>query len=124
MLTRQHADIVRRQEVFRHHLEQHDAGGYAERKENKDDPFVAHAPAQAAVIGALQRLKAALAPLVKGVMLFVPFVFQDPRAQHRREGHRNDARNQDRQHHGHREFMQQAADNAAHENQGNKNRDQ
>ena len=51
-------------------------------------------------------------------------VLQDAGAQHRRQGHRDDARAQDRHDDGHREFVQQPADDAAHEDERNEHRGQ
>ena len=77
-----------------------------------------------AVIGRLDIIETGFAQPVKGVVLLVMLVLQEAGAQHRRQRHRDDAGKHDRQDDGDGEFVQQPADNAAHEDQGNEHRRQ
>ena len=84
----------------------------------------AMAPVQGAVIAVLDAVEGVFAPAIEDIVLLVVFVLQQAGAQHRRQRHRDDAGEHDRHDDGDGEFVQQPADDAAHEDDGNEHRRQ
>ena len=79
---------------------------------------------EAAAIAVQQRIEAPFDEAIEPAMLAVMLADQKTRAQHRRQRQRHDDGNRDRGDDGDGEFVEQAADDAAHQQQRNEDGDQ
>ena len=97
-----------------------DAGG----EDAQDHLAVMQRPSQAPVIVILQTQECRFVPAIDRAMAFPRFILQHPGAQHRGQGDRDQAGNDDRHDDGDGEFVQQPPDDAAHEQDGDEHRRQ
>ena len=109
------AGVLTRQEVLPRRHEQEARRNDAGHKGKADHAPVHQAPMQGAFVEGLQPFKGLLAPPVKTALARAMRHVEHAAAHQRCQGHRNDARSNDCKHDGDRKFVQQTADNAAHE---------
>ena len=81
-------------------------------------------PAQAPVIAGEDGLEDMLGAAAKAIGLLLALALEEERAHHRRQGQRDEGRDQHGDGDGHREFMEQPADDAAHEKQRDEDGDE
>src|SRR5262249_18100870 len=111
-------DLVRvlvRNEAFGYHYENPGRGGERHDEDADRSGTVAQHPLQAGSVNAQHPFEEALGHPIENPVFLVRERPQEPAAQHRREGHRNDARDQDGHADGDGEFLEEPAQNAAHE---------
>ena len=94
------------------------------RNSTKNDGPVLQAPAQRTFVERLHAVEGVFAPAIERVVRLALLAAQHAAAEHRREGDRDEAGEGDGKHDGDGEFMQQPADDAAHEDDRDEHRGQ
>ena len=116
------AGVFRGNESFGNQLEQHSGRDQNHPGEDEGEPAAVHHPSQRALVPRQGALVHALRGVVKAsVPLFLRRT-EEAAAQHRRQRQRDESRDQDRDADRHGEFVEQAADDAAQEQDGNEYR--
>ena len=116
------AGVFRGNESFGNQLEQHSGRDQNHPGEDEGEPPAVHHPSQRALVPRQRAPVHALRGVVKAsVPLFLRRT-EEAAAQHRRQRQRDESRDQDRDADRHGEFVEQAADDAAHEQDGNEHR--
>jgi len=115
-----HIEVFTGQEAFGNNDGEISGPGHKQEKNHDHGPLVAQHNSQAAGVNMFEALLQVLKHVEEAAVLDLVMRLQEPAAQHGRERQGYDARHQDGRNNGHREFVQQAAQNSAHEEYGNK----
>ena len=94
------------------------------QSDDQGDALVVEHPSQSAIVFADDPIENALGGKIEAVARVLGPMPHDQRTHHRHQGQRYDRRQHDRHCEGDREFVKQAPDDVAHEEQGNQDRDQ
>ena len=119
------AGVLLGHQVFRHRGKQVEVAGDGQQQGEQGQPRMRQRPLQAASIEGQYTLLHPRAELLQTAgRAFLFFGLEPARAEHRRQGQRHGQGDQDRRRQGHGELAEQAADDAAHEQDGHEHRDQ
>ena len=119
------SDVLRREEALRDRLEQHRRHHEGAEGDGQHQPRQAHRPSQRPSIALRQLRETPLEhPQQRIVLLVVIDRLQPSRAKHWRQGQRHDARDQDGEGDHQAELVEHAADDTAHEENGDEDRNQ